>query len=427
MGQSLHMKPRLSRSLPRFIAGVVVACAYSVQADAEPSNTAAGVALLGEAFGTLPPQRNAEQYPDLAMTLEAMTRYIDAGDAAGADALAANVAGTGVANLNVAWRGQMQRQLRSIRNRISTMNGGIGCPTPMYDPKAGMPAPGPQYTFWANAEIDHTKLDNSGNAPGFCLNSFGGTAGMGMLVNEDLMVGAAFTGMHGRLGVKGFGSDASGDLDAYYGSIFARMDSGCWTHSLIGSVGFADITLNRRVNTPLGGYQTHGSTDGLSFGAMYEVARSYKLNSDSIAEAWWQPVFNVSYIHSQVDGYSESGSDASLAVGKQESNNVIFGLGARMQGIVGQNWLNSPAILETRILGKAIAGRTEGDARVRFPGFGGATTVHGTNPGHYGVELGMGLNIPLGKDYGSLFMDCSAEFFADQTSVTGVLGYRIDF
>lgn len=397
------------------------------QRNTTSANGKAGAALLDEAFATLDPQANAAQYPDLAMALDAMDRFIAAGDAAGADALAANVAGAGVANLNVAWRGQMQRQLRSIRNRVSTLNGGIACAAPVYDPKAGMPAPGPQYTFWANAEIDHTKLDGSGGAPGYSLNSIGGTAGMGMLVNEDLMVGAAFTGMHGRLGIKGFGSDASGDLDAYYGSIFARMDSGCWTHSLIGSVGFADISLNRRVHTPLGGYQTHGSTDGLSFGVMYEVARSYKLNSDSIAEAWWQPVFNVSYIHSRVDGYTESGSDAALAVGKQESNNVIFGLGARMQGIVGQNWLNTPAIMETRVLGKAIAGRTEGDARVSIPGLDAASTVRGADSGHFGIELGMGLDIPLGRDNGALFLDCSAEFFADQTSVTGVLGYRIDF
>ena len=205
------------------------------------------------------------------------------------------------------------------------------------------------------------------------------------------------------------------------------MDSGCWSHSLIGSVGFADISLNRRVGFTDGGYATHGSTDGLSFGLMYEVARSYKLNSDTLAEAWWQPVFNVSYIHSQVDGYSESGSDAALSVGKQESNNVIFGLGARVQGVVGQNWLNTPAIMEGRVLGKAIAGRTEGSANVAMPGLAQSASVHGADPGHFGVEIGMGFSIPLGKDRGSLLLDCSAEFYSDQSSVTGVLGYQYTF
>lgn len=65
------------------------------------------------------------------------------------------------------------------------------------------------------------------------------------------MVGAAFTGMAGRFGSKGYGSNASGDLDAYYASLFVRKDVGCWNHSLIGSVGFADMSLNRRVNFPV--------------------------------------------------------------------------------------------------------------------------------------------------------------------------------
>ncbi len=396
------------------------------------ANGKAGAALLDEAFGTLDPQADAEKYPALAGALNAMDAYIAAGNGRAADALAASVAGAGIANLNVAWRGQMERQLRSIRNRVSTLNGGVGCPAPApvaYDPKSGMPAataPATQYTFWANAEIDHTKL-SGGIAPGYSLNSIGGTAGMAMNVNEDLVVGAAFTGMHGRLGIKGYGSDASGDLDAYYGSLFARMDSGCWTHSLIGSVGFADISLNRRVSFPGGGYATHGSTDGLSFGVMYEVARSFKLNSDTLAEAWWQPVFNVSYIHSQVDGYTESGSDAALSAGKQESNNVIFGLGARVQGIVGQQWLNTPAIMEGRVLGKAIAGRTKGSANVSIPGLAQSASVHGADPGNFGVEIGVGFSIPLGRDYGSLLLDCSAEFYSDQTSVTGVLGYQYTF
>lgn len=400
--------------------------------NATTANGKAGAALLDEAFGTLDPQADAEQYPALAGALNAMDAYIAEGNGGAADSLAASVSGAGIANLNVAWRGQMERQLRSIRNRVSTLNGGIVCPSATvgtYDPKSGLPCasePSTQYTFWANAEIDHTKLSGD-SAPGYSLNSIGGTAGMAMNVNDDLTVGVAFTGMHGRLGVKGYGSDASGDLDAYYGTLFAGMESGCWSHTLIGSVGFADISLNRRVAFPDGGYSTHGSTDGLSFGLMYEVARSYKLNSDTLAEAWWQPVFNVSYIHSQVDGYSESGSDAALSVGKQESNNVIFGLGARMQGIVGQNWLNTPAIMETRVLGKAIAGRTEGSADVAIPGLANGVSVHGADPGNFGVEVGVGFSIPLGQDYGSLIMDCSAEFYSEQSSVTGVLGYQCTF
>lgn len=397
VGVFVFMKPRLSRSLQRIMAGMAVACACTAQANQLNLNNAP---MLNEVYGRINPQDNA---------------------------LTASIVGSGVADMNVAWRSQMQRQLRSIRNRVSTLSGGIACDAPYYDGKGYVQKTPPPYTFWGTAEIDRSKLNGSNHASGYTLNSIGGTAGMAMFAEDGLTVGAAFTGMHGRLGVKGYGSDASGELDAYYGSIFARMEQGCWDHTLIGSVGFADISLNRRVNLPDESYTTHGNPDGLSFGVMYEVSRSYRLNLDSMAQAWWQPVFNVSYIHSRVDSYTENGSVGALRVGKQESNNVIFGLGARMQGIVGENLFNTPAIMETRLLGKAIAGRRDGRANVGIPGLDESATVRGARQGAFGVELGIGLNIPLGRDYGSLIIDCSAEMYSDQTSVNGVLGYRFDF
>lgn len=394
------MKSQLSRSLQHLSAGIVVACACTVQADEPNQNGITGPALLNEVYGQANPQD---------------------------DAMTASIAGSGIANMNVAWRSQMQRQLRSIRNRVSMLNGGIACDSPYYDNKGSAQNTPSPYTFWGNTEIDRSKLDGSSHASGYSLNSIGGTAGFAMMAEEGLTVGAAFTGMHGRLGVKGYGSDASGDLDAYYGSMFARMEQGCWDHTLIGSVGFADISLNRRVNIPDESYTTHGNPDGLSVGLMYEVSRSYRLNMDSVTQAWWQPVFNVSYIHSRVDSYTENGGDGALRVGKQESNNVIFGLGARMQGIVGENLFNTPAIMETRLLGKAITGRRDGRANVAMPGMDESATVRGARQGAFGVELGIGLNIPLGRDYGSLILDCSAEMYSHQTTVNGVLGYRFDF
>lgn len=417
-------KTTLSQTAEGLVLNLETTNTHYYERHTRTANGRAGGELADFAFDLLDPQANSDKYRDLSAALNALDAYIASGNGRGADSLAANMAGAGIANLNVAWRDQMGRQLNSIRNRMTSMNGGIPCHP--VDPKAGVASP-LKYTMWAAAEIDYHNQDGETATPGYTLNSIGGTAGVAMLADEDMMVGAAFTGMAGRFGSKGYGSNASGDLDAYYASLFVRKDVGCWNHSLIGSVGFADMSLNRRVNFPGGGYETRGSTDGLGFGLMYEVAKTYRISEDSVAGAWWQPVFNISYIHSSVDGYTERGSDAALRVGKQESDNVIFGLGARMQGVVGENVLNTPAIMETRILGKAIAGRREGSAHVGIPGINETVSVHGSDPGAFGVELGIGFDIPLGKDRGSLIMDCSAEFFSDQTSVNGVLGYRLDF
>lgn len=388
------------------------------------ANGYAGARLLDAAFGQLDPQANSSRYPSLAAVMDAMDGYIDSGNSRAADELAASVAGAGITAINAAFRTQMERQMREIRNRLTTMNGGMPCDPP--DPKA--PAARPlRYTLWANAEIDYQNQRSDGALPGYKLNSLGGTAGFAALASKDLTLGAAFTGMAGRLNAKSYGSSASGDLDAYYANIFARYDSGCWSHSLIGTAGFADVTFNRYVNYGNGAYSTHGSTDGLGLGVMYEVARTYRISEDYMASAWWQPVFNVAYIHSQIDSYTESGSDAALRVGKQESNNVIFGLGARMQTVVGQDLFNSPALMEARVLGKATTGSRRGKADVSIPGVNRNVGIRGADYGPIGIEIGLGFSIPLGTRYGAIITDCTAEFTSDQSSVNGVLGYRIDF
>ena len=388
------------------------------------SNGRDGAVLLDEAFATIDPQVNREAHPDLARVLDTMDAYIAAGNHRAADRLAANVAGAGIANLNTALRGQVERQLRAMRNRMTSLQGGMPCYPP--DPKAPMVDP-VRYTLWANAELDYQNRRGEDSLPGYKLHSVGGTAGFAALAGQDLTLGAAFTGMAGRLSSKGYGSNASGDLDAYYANIFLRKDMGCVQHSLIGTAGWADITFKRRVGMPGGGYHTRGTTDGLGLGIMYEVARTYRLSENTLADAWWQPVLNVAYVHSRVDGYTESGSDAALKVGKQDSNNVIFGFGARMQGVVGENIFNTPAIMEARLLGKAIAGGRRGKAEVSIPGVDATSTVRGAESGSMGVELGIGFNIPLGRDCGGIFTDFTAEIYQHQSSVNGVLGYRIDF
>ncbi len=330
----------------------------------------------------------------------------------------------GLSDMNTALRGQVERQLRAIRNRMTSMQGGMPCYPP--DPKAPMVEPLP-YTLWANAELDYHHLRDDNTLPGYKLRSIGGTGGISMLAAPELTVGAAFSGMAGRLSSKGSGSDVSGDLDAYYASIFMRKDSGCVQHSLIGTVGWADFSYNRHINHPRRSMATHGSTDGLGLGIMYEVARTYKLSADSYKSAWWQPVFNVTYVHSKVDSFTEQGDYTSVRVAKQDSNNVIFGLGARMQGIVGEQFLNTPAVMEARVLGKAVTGARRGKAQISIPGTDLASTVRGAEAGPVGVELGIGFNIPLGMKAGAIITDFTAEFYRNQTSVNGTLGYRLDF
>lgn len=391
-------------------------------------NGIAGADLVQRAFLQVAPQWNRTEHRDLANVMDRLDTLIAAGTpsaAAAYDELTASVAGAGVAALGIAWRTQMERQLRNIRDRVSTMNGGIPCCTEP-DPKAG-PVKSPRYTMWANADIDYQNQFSSGSLPGFKLNGIGGTVGMAGHIGTHWTVGGALSGIAGRISSKGYGSDASGDLDSYYVSLFARYDKGCWTHSLNGSVGIADVNFKRRVYYGNDGYSTKGSPDGLGLGIMYEVSRSYRISQDYMASAWIQPVFNVSFIHSSIDSYTESGSDAALSVGKQDYNNVIFGLGARMQTLVGRNFFNTDSVFNLRLLGKAMTGDRRGTADVSLTGIDGSSRVRTSERGAVGLELGGGLAIPLGTRHGDIFAECTAEFMSNYRTVNGAVGYRINF
>lgn len=394
---------------------------------ARSANAKAGARLLDAAFGQVDPQTSESRtsHPDLARVMDALDEYIVSGNGKAVNQVETAVSGAAVTAMGAAWRNQMERQLRAIRNRTTTLSGGLPCDLPV-DAKGERCATLP-YTVWANAEIDYQHLDNDGREPGYKLNSIGGTVGFAAEASDDVMLGAAFTGMAGRLRTKGSGSNASGDLDAYYASIFARKESGCVTHTLVGTVGFADAMLKRHVSYPGGGYSTKGKADGIGYGIMYEVARTYKMNPEYMTNAWWQPVFNVAYVHSSMDGFTESGSDAALRVGKQDRNNVIFGLGARLQTQVDHEWLNRSAVWEMRMLGKATAGARRQKANVSIPGVERSAGVRGAEEGVVGLELGIGMTMPVAPGYGSIFMDCSAEFSNNYSAVNGVLGYRIDF
>ncbi len=394
---------------------------------ARTANAKAGARLLDAAFGQIDPQTvaNRAKHPDLAKVMDALDQYIVRGNSKAVNNIATAVSGAAVTAMGAAWRDQMERQLRAIRNRTTTLNGGMPCEL-VQDEKGERCLP-PTYNVWANAEIDYQHLDNDGNAPGYKLNSLGGTVGFSAQTSEDMTLGAAFTGMAGRLSAKGSGSNASGDLDAYYASVFARKEVGCVTHTLIGTVGFADTMLKRHVDYGTGSYSTKGKADGIGYGLMYEAATTYRVNPEYMNNAWWQPVFNVAYVHSSMDGFTEHGSDAALKVGKQDRNNVIFGLGARLQAEVDHEWLNRSAIWEMRLLGKATAGSRRQKASVSMPGVSRKAGVAGAEEGVVGVELGIGMTMPLGFECGSIFMDCSAEFSNNYSAVNGVLGYRIDF
>jgi hypothetical protein len=89
--------------------------------------------------------------------------------------------------------------------------------------------------------------------------------------------------MYGDLTVDG-PDMMEGDFDTTYISAFARYAERAWTHTFIATVGKMDASVERKVSHSAGRYSTKGETDGMSFGFLYELGRTYALDEDGDAD-----------------------------------------------------------------------------------------------------------------------------------------------
>lgn len=375
---------------------------------ASTDNGKAGLAMADESLLSYNPQ-NTNPTGDLAAVLDQLDAMVATGNKAAADELGASLAGASTAVLGMAAMGDVDRQLRAIRNRTTTM--GVD--------QSVVNADMPYFNAWINAEGDSREMGEDETLGGYKLNSYGGTVGFDVDIEPTLTAGMALTAMYGDLDATGT-DKATGNLDSYYVSAFARYCGSAWTHTFVGTIGMGDISLDRTV----GSAQVKGETDSMSFGLMYEVGRVYAMDEDGTT--CLQPVFNVTWKHTTVDAYTEKGGDVALSVDEQSLDTITFGLGARLQTVVGESMYNRTSIFECRLLAKADAGDTEGTSKVAL-GSSASHEVKSNEMGAIGIELGAGLTIPLGDEGSSIFMDASAEIRADYTDVNGTVGYRVNF
>lgn len=373
-------------------------------------NAGAGAGMLWNL-----PARVLTESPALSALTNTLDTLLDAGDTQAAEELMAAAAGAGAAVLAPAVAGDMERQLKAIRNRTIVMGLPAGCEY----------AELPHHHFWVNAEGDRRKWQSSGTDSGFELNSWGGTLGLEWNPSTAWTAGLALTAMYGD--VDGSGTDAaSGNIDFYYLSVFGKYVDRRWRHTLVGAFGRADMDLKRHLVAEGVNERTKGSTHGMSLGLLYELG--YDIPLLTVSPAIVEPVFNISYRHAEVDAYDEHGSDAALHVGRQDWDSLTFGLGLRVHTTALENLCNRSCLVQTRFLMKADAGSTRGHTTtslLALPSRSGRVRTAEAN--RFGLEMGIGLSVPLGEESGDLFMDCSYECRFDESEVNGTLGYRLSF
>ena len=376
-------------------------------------NGTAGLALAGKAMFRLNPQALTPD-SELAQVLDMLDNHIASGNNGAMDKLGAALAGSSLSAVGLALADDVQRQLRAIRNRTTTM--GVN--------ECVVNEDMPYVNGWISGDGNYRQLSESGTDAGYQVSSWGGTVGVDVDVNPNLTLGVAVSALFGDYTGKA-ADTLTGDLDTQYVSLFARVSTGSWVNTFVGTLGRADVDLERTLPGIAG--KTTYKTNGMMFGFLYEIARTFALNED--ASTCVQPLFNMSFTHTSLDSATEGGTaDTRLTTDSASLTQFSLGLGGRLQSIVGENEYNRASIFEARALLKLDFGDRRNKLNTALAALPNASVgIRSNESGVVGAEVGASLTIPLSQDAGSVFFDVNADFRADQTGVNGSVGYRINF
>lgn len=374
-------------------------------------NGLAGARMLDNLYVTVNPELNSPE-GDRAALLRSMEGMFLDGKLREADATMAAAGGASLPTLGQAFVDDVERQLRSIRNRSA-----------LIDTREAADADDIPVNLWVNAEGYYHETDADNTYSGYRLNSWGGTLGATADLSKYDRVGLAITAMYGDLRSEGPDS-LKGDLTTSYLTAFWRHSSNAWSHTLVATAGIATTDVHRTVNYDGGSYTTNASPSGFGMGVMYEIGYAFKLDED--ATTCIQPVVNVMWAYSHLNGFHETGSDAGLMVGAMHNNSVVIGAGWRAQSIVGEATWNRPLTVEGRVLAKVYTGDRRTQAETAFMGTTHWEKLRTSKPGAMGVELGASIVIPVSTSE-NIFLDASAELRNGETGFNVTAGYKWGF
>ena len=371
-------------------------------------NARAGAEIFWAAFDTQGAAwQHMQQHPqgDLA----AITDDIYARNETGADKdrLMAAGAGASLAVLSGALQDDLHHRLRAVRNRA----------------QAAASVPADDTTVWVSADGAFHKLKADGLAPGYTLNGWGGSVGADMSADNDTRIGLSLSAMYNDLKVSG-PDTLRGDMDTWYVCAYGQMTSGAWVHTLVLTGGKADLSLNRTVHADSRSYTAHGSSEGSALGAAYELAYRVELDDEGSV---LQPVMHAQVRRVSIDSFAETGSDAGLHADGMAQTIVTLGIGARLTTTGGTEAVNASVSTELHALVKVDLGDHRSTARTGLIHGGPSAEVEAASGGAAGVELGAGVELPLGEGAGTLFAEAAAELRAHYSHVSGTVGYRIRF
>ncbi len=386
---------------------------YSDHAIGTTGNNVSGLLLANNLYYNANPQSALPSSNGINKVLNQLDTYITAGNTAAANQLAAALAGSSSTALGSALKGDMDRQLRVIRDRASNFSRAAY----LGEIKQGTSS------FWMEGMVNDSELDATEYSAGHTLSGYGASVGYDKQVSSTFSIGGAFSAVYGDLTATAADTGA-GELNTIYASLYAHINRGRWTNSFAAVVGIADTTLTRTLATSTGDVTAEGTSSGMTYGLSYELGYILPLNRSS--SSILQPIINLTYQSTSIDGYTETG-DAGLNIDSQDLSYFSFGVGMRYETTVGGKIFNRNATFSLRGLAKFDSGDSSSETQVSLlANPGQSASIIGAEAGNTAYELGVGLIIPV-SPRSNIYIDAATEIRDLQTQMNATLGYQISF
>ncbi len=335
---------------------------------------------------------------DLEKALASLNNLIITNRTVDADALASAMAGSSVTAIGSAMMSDVDRQMKSNRQRTATLRCGSGT------------------SAWIAAEGSTSTMLNAGSQMGHTLRNWGGSVGFDFPFGDSFQLGVSFTSLYGDLSTDAM-DRADGSLDTNYMSIYGQVESGAWRHRFAISAGWGEADITRHIYHEGGSYETNALSNTYSATQFYELGYHLDVN--------WTLLASFTIQHANVDAYSETGSGAGLEVGSQVSDWGTLAIGIENHILYGGGEY-SPS-LHSRILFKTYLGDKGSTSEVQFQAGGNSAIIKGTEAGNFGIEMGTGFQLPLGEKGGVIFIDAAIELREELTDANASVGYSISF
>lgn len=306
------------------------------------------------------------------------------------------------------------RRVQSIRNRVIQLDPYLFDQYQLTDNR----------NIWVEGISNYSDVDSNSNAPGYRLDTWGGTMGLSFSLSPEAYMGVGFGYMSGKTRVKG--NYGKTQTDSYDMDLFGRYKKDEFSLSAVVSGGFSHVDYNRNMMFNGRLRTAEGKANGSQLMALVEAAYDLTLNESGTSIL--QPMVNVSTGYAKFRGFDETGlGNAGYHIDAQEVTMTTLGAGLRY--IYSSQGEDSfiPARVEVRAMVTQDVGDVSYGVKANYLGASGHTmNVTGVPLERTAFHVGVSGVLPVSL-YTAFFADVTGEFRDGQNAVSASVGVNFQF